>query len=448
MSNVNIVYKGPIESLNVQQALDSTIRAAFSWLDQYIVFKGDIDVEVDIETTATGRFGGTGSIHDYVGRINGFDTWEHASITESRTGIDADTGTPEFIIQVDPNSSYLQGLWWDSTPLSFTNGEILADKTDGFSVVLHEIMHGMGITGWLDRETGGHIGNQQSVWDSLVSVVGGKAYFTGPHTKDLLGEFVEVRLGGSQGGYHLGASETHQPFLLSSIMNGYYFQTGERYLPARLEFAILEDIGWTLESSVSGISNLVDPFDSAASVDNSVPVDDLNDDKATATNGNDNLQGLSGNDIMDGGDGNDQIRGNDGNDVLTGGLGNDVLAGGSGDDILDGGYGNDSLIGELGNDTLRAGFGLDDLTGGEDNDIFSFYAAGYFTVRDFDKLSDLLVFESETTGLNNIKELLVVITAIEDKSEGVTVDFVGNIASITLIGLHLGDLSVDMVGFA
>lgn len=150
MSNVNITYKGPIGSLNVQQALDSTIQAAFSWLDQYIVFKGIIDVEVDIETTATGRFGGTGPIHDYVGKVNGFDTWEHASITESRTGIDVDPNAPEFIIQVDPNSSYLQGLWWDSTPLSLTNGEIPVDKTDGFSVVLHEIMHGMGISGWLD----------------------------------------------------------------------------------------------------------------------------------------------------------------------------------------------------------------------------------------------------------------------------------------------------------
>lgn len=303
--------------------------------------------------------------------------------------------------------------------------------------------------GLQDRETGGHINsNYQSVWDSLVSVVGDKAYFTGSHTRDLLGEFVEVRLGGSQGGYHLGASETHQPFLLSSIMNGYYFQAGERYLPARLELAVLEDIGWALKSSVSSISNLVDPFDTAASADNVEAVDDPNEGNAIATDGDDTLQGLSGDDIMEGGDGNDYLTGNDGNDVLTGGLGNDVLAGGNGDDNLDGGYGNDSLIGELGNDTLRAGFGLDDLTGGEDNDTFSFYAAGNFTVRDFDKFSDLLAFESKTTGLNDIAGLLAVITFIEDKSEGVTVHFVEDIASIALIGLHLADLSPDMVGFS
>ena len=111
MSSVNIVYKGSTESLSAKMGeLDSTIQAAFSWLDQYIVFKGIIDVEVDVETTATGRFGGTGSVHDNLGMINGFNTWENASITESRTGIDVDPNTSEFIICKKSQGCLQRGL--------------------------------------------------------------------------------------------------------------------------------------------------------------------------------------------------------------------------------------------------------------------------------------------------------------------------------------------------
>lgn len=269
MINVNLAYEGNVGSLDIKPELDTTVQAAFSWLDQYIVFKGIIDVEVIIEATSTGRFGGSGSVHENLGIINGFTTWEHASITESRTGIDVDPSTPEFTITIDPYSDYLNGLWWDPTPLSLSPGEIPNNKTDGFSVVLHEIMHGMGINGWLNWDTGDHFNNDQSIWDSLIKVTDDKAYFYGAHTTDLLGEPVEIRLGGSQGAYHLGAVETEQSFLISDIMNGYYFLTGERYLPASLDLAILEDLGWTLKPSASTISNLVDPFETTTPVDDS-----------------------------------------------------------------------------------------------------------------------------------------------------------------------------------
>lgn len=186
--------------------------------------------------------------------------------------------------------------------------------------------------------------------------------------------------------------------------------------------------------------------------DGSVGQDDLlgndNNDHFHAGDGNNNINGGGGNDGLDGGAGNDVLIGGLGDDVLIGGDGNDNLEGDDGDDQLDGGVGDDVLIGGLGDDILYAGEGNDDLTGGADKDQFSFYAPGHFTVQDFDALADLLMFDSESTGLNNLDELSSVISSFEDTGEGVIVHFVDDVASITLIGLHSGDLSADMVEFS
>ena len=166
-----------------------------------------------------------------------------------------------------------------------------------------------------------------------------------------------------------------------------------------------------------------------------------------AGDGNDSLDGGNGDDGLDGGSGDDTLIGGLGNDNLDGGDGNDTLDGGEGDDNLDGDVGDDILTSGLGDDTLHAGFGQDNLTGGEGSDRFSFYAAGEFTVQDFDNSADLLIFDTETTGINDFDELVSVISSVEDTSEGVVVHFVDDIASITLVGLQSSDLSADMVGF-
>lgn len=424
--DTDITYTGATEVLDIKSELDTAIQAAFSWLNQYIVFKGIPDVEVIIETTPTGRFSAAGLFHDYLGKVNGFDTWEHALTTESRTGIDADPRMPELYIYIDPDSDYLQKLWWDPTPFSLTKGEIPADKIDGFSVVLHEILHSMGISGWLNPETGEHIGNNQSVWDSLITIKGNNAYFIGTHTIDLLNEPLEVRLGGHQGAYHFGGIETQQPFLQSGAMNSYHFLYGERYLPARLAFSVLEDLGWTLKPS--NIYYVTDPFD------------DFRDGVYSV--------GYDSNDIITGSPKNDKLEGRGGGDTLNGGDGDDIIEGGDGNDEINGEKGSDILIGGAGHDVLHAGFGLDDLMGGEGGDIFSFYAAGDFTIQDFDGSTDLLAIESGIiTGLHDMEDLLAVISSIEDSNEGVIVRFINDIASVTLVGLDQSDLSATIVKF-
>ena len=131
----------------------------------------------------------------------------------------------------------------------------------------------------------------------------------------------------------------------------------------------------------------------------------------------------------------------------TGNLLNNSLIGNSASNRLDGGGGDDILDGGAGNDILQAGFGEDNLTGGAGSDDFVFYAPGDFIIQDFQKYSDLLKFDSATTELHDIESLLQVITYVDDVPEGVSIHFVSDVASITLIGMHSSNLSADMVDF-
>ncbi len=157
--------------------------------------------------------------------------------------------------------------------------------------------------------------------------------------------------------------------------------------------------------------------------------------------------------ILEGGIGHDLIEGKDGNDTITGGDGNDFLGGGNGDDILDGQGGNnslekDKLFGDAGNDILRAGFGFDELTGGSGNDVFEVYQVGHFSIKDFTIGEDRLLFDTEKTGVQNLEHLVSLITHIDQRDDGATIEFLDNAVSIELVGMNLADFTPDMVIFS
>jgi len=140
------------------------------------------------------------------------------------------------------------------------------------------------------------------------------------------------------------------------------------------------------------------------------------------------------------------IEGSNASDELIGSWGDDDIYGYYGDDILDGAEGNDYLHGGDGNDLLWAGYGQDELFGGRGYDTFGFYAPGDFVVDDFNVFSDSLLFNSETTSLYNIYDLVNAVTHIEEYDAGVEINF-SNIASITLIGVYIDDLDLVTVDF-
>ena len=150
--------------------------------------------------------------------------------------------------------------------------------------------------------------------------------------------------------------------------------------------------------------------------------------------------------MIDGSYGDDELSGSWGDDDIYADEGDDDLYGGQGDDVLDGAEGDDYLNGGDGNDLLWAGFGQDVLVGGRGSDAFGFYAPGDFLIDDFNVFSDILLFDSETTGIYNIDDLIDAVTDIEESDIGVVIDF-GYTASITLVGVYENDLDLVRVDF-
>ncbi|MFO1329678.1 MAG: calcium-binding protein [Rubrivivax sp.] len=339
MATLNLSLKDPQGRLAGLPLLVPTLQAALDYLDRYLVMRGTVDVEIVVETTSTGRFAGNGDI-SYAGDNNPLrlKTWEASLIAESRTGVDPDPAKADLSIFVDPASSYLAHLWWDPTIATSLSANPPDDRTDAFTVMVHELLHGMGIVGWRDIETGRlpQGADYQSVWDSQVQLSGGRATFGGPATTALLGQAVEVRLGGSQGAFHLGngpeLAASAMPWIERSNFNSYYYYDGERYTLGRLELALLQDLGWTLESGIT-LTDVVNNWDDRPNArymvgweTNEQLTGDVLDDRIEGRGGNDLLVGLDGADQLLGGDGNDTLRGGNGNDRLDGGAGRDTAA--------------------------------------------------------------------------------------------------------------------------
>lgn len=88
------------------------------------------------------------------------------------------------------------------------------------------------------------------------------------------------------------------------------------------------------------------------------------DDEINAGAGNDEADGNSGADDINATSGTNTIFGSSGFDDITGGTGVDTVFGGSGDDTISGGAGGDFLYGGKGDDTIDGGNGADEIIGG------------------------------------------------------------------------------------
>lgn len=92
------------------------------------------------------------------------------------------------------------------------------------------------------------------------------------------------------------------------------------------------------------------------------------DDDLLGGGGNDTAYGGAGNDDIDGGANDDTLYGNSGGDDVVSASGTNTIYGGSGYDILEGGSGVDTIFGGSGNDTITGGGGADILLGERGDD--------------------------------------------------------------------------------
>ena len=100
---------------------------------------------------------------------------------------------------------------------------------------------------------------------------------------------------------------------------------------------------------------------------------------------------------------------------------------------ITGGGGNDTLLG-TGNDTMAGGLG---------NDIFGITAKGNYVITDFNKAGDKLYAD---LGVTTIDQLHAKITSVATVGNSL-VYHLGPDISVTLVGIHAGDITAAMVKF-
>jgi hypothetical protein len=241
-----VVLNDPLHSA-VDAALSAEVALAAAQWSQYLYGLGSVDIQVNV--TPTTRANGGAAAVVYIGSDGVRSVYEDGTANELRTGTDANGSAPDLIINVDP--TYLSTLWLDP------NSATPSTMTDGLSVFMHEIGHGLGIQGYRDS-SGVLPADHEAPWDRLVSVGEGVASFTGHYAEAIYGGPVSVTTLSNGGQYsHLGNSVSERDG--QDLMNGVEFDYGKHYAISDLDLAIFKDMGLTV---VTGVNNdpLLDPF--------------------------------------------------------------------------------------------------------------------------------------------------------------------------------------------
>jgi RTX calcium-binding nonapeptide repeat (4 copies)/FG-GAP-like repeat len=263
-------------SLGPQIIADAT--AAFDEWAQYLApTAGTITLSIVIDPTVATATGASATSH-LVGTKDGLLLYDQGAAYDLLTGNDPD---PTIDIRLNP-TVLSQSYWID--PLDGTPAP--SDKIDLVDVLAHEIGHGLAFNGWTNISTYLLAGNYESQFDSYITVVNGKPYFTGGNAEAVYGGPVPLTVGNVM---HVGNASGAGSSLIDDLMNGVGFQAGKRYAVSPIDVAILSDVGMATILS----------------------------DTLVASSGNDTIYGGAGDDTITGGAGNDTIDGGPGFDVAV-----------------------------------------------------------------------------------------------------------------------------------
>jgi Ca2+-binding RTX toxin-like protein len=276
------------------------LNEAFRLWSDALAGSATLSIRVEFATTPAGRAQGNWGNAAQLGTQAGFIIVAGAPSYELMTGTNLAGSDFDIRIELDP-SYLLSTLYLDPTPLTRT--DIPSDRTDGLSVMLHEIAHALGFNGFYSEATNTFAGNFKTTYDSRLTLINGEVYFDGPNVHSLTGGPIQLT---NDNYTHYGNSTAHPGSsndLLTGLLNGLTFYNGYSYSISELDLAMLADMG--LGTIRNDILN--------------VPTAKL-------------MRGGLGDDILIGSELDNVLFGDEGDDVLIGGGGNDVLHGGSGVD--------------------------------------------------------------------------------------------------------------------
>jgi len=228
-----------------QALILESARAAGLWLSTYISGTGTIDVELRFDAdTATmsahsvaNKMMGTGKAQD--GKT--YTLYEDGVAAEIRSGVDVNGARADAIINV--GTTNLDRYYWFDQTLGSAD-DIPQDKTDGFRIMLHELLHTMGFNGWLAN--GGHsdpTASGASLFDRLVRFDGERSYFVGEHASKAYGAQVPLT------NVHLGDAITFAEGRLTgaeTLMSYDGPRNGQRISLDPVVIGVLRDLGLTV----------------------------------------------------------------------------------------------------------------------------------------------------------------------------------------------------------
>lgn len=243
MWNVAIKYDDPQNFLTDKTLFSGAIQSVIAYLNTFIKGSGMLDLTVQVSQTSTGRFAGGGAV--YTESSSGGLHYVIASAArELAGGVNQNAGSADLTIYVDPGSSYFRSLSFDANPY-LAPRDVPANMTDGQTVLLHEVMHGLGFTTYRDSTSGAFIGTTRTLLDKYT-VQSGPAYLLASPTLALYGvKPLEITsTSESQNFAHLANLNNLANGYVDDLMNGLYFYLGNRYYMSQLDLMLLRDLGY------------------------------------------------------------------------------------------------------------------------------------------------------------------------------------------------------------
>ena len=292
MSQFTVTVKGGglIDSTTEKNIIQAATYVG-NLLDRYIVWKGILDIEVQVKPASALTWSTANGLLPSLGQITWTGSgWTNSTLEECLTGVDTNTQLPDAGCTIYLGSdgtirNFGSPVWFDPNPKFDVKPEVPKGYFDFIGLLTHEIFHCLGFYAVTDQ------------WKKFVVKDGTQAYFDGPITKSLLGS--ALPLSPNDNSDHYGNTS----LATNNAPRGLMWQFGNYELNrldiGRVDLAVLQDLGYQIKTYEG------------------LPLFELSDSTP-------NVTGTSASDTLYGNYQANVITGSGGNDTIDGGVGIDI----------------------------------------------------------------------------------------------------------------------------